>query len=254
VLFYITSDLTPQTLPLIKLDKVSKTYKVGTEEIEALRFIDLEIEKGEFVVIVGPSGSGKSTLLHLIGGLDKPTSGEILVEGITLNKMKDRPLSKYRNGKIGFIFQDFHLQNYLNLVENVEIPLMFSHSKIRKESTMQKKAKNILDSIGLKERLNHHPNQISGGQKQRVAIARALINDPKIILADEPTGNLDSITGNKIIKLLKRIHKEKGVTVVVVTHDREIAKHADRIIEIKDGQILGQNNFEKFTSYSLNRK
>jgi putative ABC transport system ATP-binding protein len=241
-------------VPLIKLNQVGKIYRVGEEEILALKSIDLEINKGEFVVIVGPSGSGKSTLLHLIGGLDKPTHGEISVDGAIINKMRDRELSRYRNGKIGFIFQDFHLQNYLNIVENVEIPLMFSKSKIRKESTIQKKAREILISIGLKERLNHHPNQISGGQKQRVAIARALINDPKIILADEPTGNLDSATGGKIIKLLKRIHKEKGVTVVVVTHDRDIAKHADRIVEIRDGQLIERNRFEKFTSYSINPK
>jgi putative ABC transport system ATP-binding protein len=224
-------------VPLIRLNQVGKTYKVAGEEIHALKSVSLEIEKGEFVVIVGPSGSGKSTLLHLIGGLDKPTTGEIFVDDESLNKMRDRKLSHYRNSKIGLVFQDFNLQNYLTVTENVEIPLMFTSSKNRRESALRKKAVALLESVGLKERLKHHPNQISGGQKQRVAIARALINKPKIILADEPTGNLDSATGAKIIHLLKKIHRENGVTLLVVTHDREIAKHADRIIEIRDGKL-----------------
>ncbi len=241
-------------MPLISLNNVGKIYKVEGEQIRALDSIDLEIEKGEFVAIVGPSGSGKSTLLHLIAGLDKPTTGEIHVDGAILNRMRDRKLSRYRNSKIGFVFQDFHLQNYLTIAENVEIPMMFAKSKIRREATLQKKAIELLESVGLKERLKHHPNQISGGQKQRVAIARALINKPKIILADEPTGNLDSFTGGKIIELLKKIHRRGNVTMLVVTHDREIARHADRIIEIKDGAIIEKNNFNRFTSFGIKRK
>jgi putative ABC transport system ATP-binding protein len=238
---------------LIKLNQVGKIFRIGDEEIAALKSVSLEIEKGEFVAVVGPSGSGKSTLLHLIGGLDKPTYGEVEIDGVLLNKMRDRKLSRYRNSKIGFVFQDFHLQDYLTVIENVQIPLMFAKRRIRREATLQKKAEELLESVGLSERRNHRPNQISGGQKQRVAIARALINKPKIILADEPTGNLDSVTGGTIIKLLKKIHEKNGVTIVVVTHDREIARYADRIIEIKDGELIEKNGFAKFTSLSIKR-
>jgi putative ABC transport system ATP-binding protein len=234
-------------MPLITLNKVGKTYRAGDESVDALKDVSLEIEKGEFVVIVGPSGSGKSTLLHLIGGLDTPSRGKVVVDGIDLSDMNDRKLSRYRNREIGFIFQEFHLHKGYDLVENVEIPLVFSAGKIRRETTMKKKSEEILSSVGLKGRFRHHPSEISGGQKQRVAIARALINNPKIILADEPTGNLDSQTGKKIIALLKRLHKEKDVTMLVVTHDREIARHAERTIEIKDGRIIEKNHFDKFT-------
>jgi len=235
-------------MSLISLKNVGKIYTAGNEQVEALKDITLEIAEGEFVVIVGPSGSGKSTLLHLIGGLDTPTSGEIKVGGRILGDMKDRQISRYRNREIGFIFQDFHLQPHLNIVENVEIPLMFSGTRKRKEATIAKKAKELLMSIGLKDRLKHRPSEISGGQKQRVAIARALINKPKIILADEPTGNLDSVTGKKTITLLKRLHKENAVTMIIVTHDREITRYAERIVEIKDGRLIEQNKFEKFTN------
>jgi len=235
-------------MSFISLREVGKSYRTGDESVEALKNISLEINKGEFIVIVGPSGSGKSTLLHLIGGLDTASEGEVIVEGKLLTSLNDKKLSRYRNKEIGFIFQDFHLHKGLNLVENVEIPLMFSETKNRKETSMQKKAAEILSSVGLKSRLNHRPSQISGGQKQRVAIARALINNPKIVLADEPTGNLDSQTGKKIITLLKRLHKEKNITMLVVTHDREIAKHAERIIEIKDGRLIEKNHFDKFTT------
>jgi putative ABC transport system ATP-binding protein len=234
-------------MPLISLRNIGKTYKTGDESVEALKDITLDIDAGEFVVIVGPSGSGKSTLLHLIGGLDSPTAGEIRVDGRLLDRMNDRQISRYRNHEIGFIFQDFHLQPHLDIVENVEIPLMFSGSRKRKEATIAKKARDLLVSIGLKDRLSHRPSEISGGQKQRVAIARALINKPKIILADEPTGNLDSVTGKKTITLLKRLHKENAVTMIVVTHDREIANYAERIVEIKDGRLIEQNKFDKFT-------
>ena len=231
----------------ISLQQISKLFSAGGETVEALKNVDLEIEKGEFIAVVGPSGSGKSTLLHLIGGLDRQTSGELFVDEKPLDSLKDHELSKYRSRQIGFIFQDFHLQQNLTITENVEVPLMFANNKIRREATLEKKAHELLGTVGLKERLNHRPNQISGGQKQRVAIARALINKPKIVLADEPTGNLDSVTAKKIITLLKRLHKEKDVTMIVVTHDREIAKYADRIIEIKDGKLVEQNKFSKFT-------
>ncbi len=239
-------------MTLISLENICKTYRTGGEAVDALKDISFEIKKGEFIVIVGPSGSGKSTLLHLMGGLDNPTSGLIKIDGKALSGRSDKQISRYRSREIGFIFQDFHLLPYLNVVENVEIPLMFSGSRIRKEATLERKAKELLASFGLNERLNHRPAEISGGQKQRVAIARALINKPKIILADEPTGNLDSQTGKKIIALLKRLHKEQDMTMVIVTHDREIAKNAERIIEIKDGRLVERNKFEKFTASSLN--
>jgi len=241
-------------MALISLKGVEKIYRSGEESVTALDGIDLEIEKGEFIAIVGPSGSGKSTLLHLIGGLDTPSGGDIIVDGKKLSLLNDKKLSRYRNREIGFIFQEFHLHKSLNLVENVEIPLIFSGRKNRKEKLMEKKAEDVLASVELKNRLRHHPSEISGGQKQRVAIARALINNPRIILADEPTGNLDSQTGKKIISLLKRLHKEKGTTMLVVTHDREIAGHADRMIEIRDGRLLRSNHFETFTRKSLNGK
>jgi putative ABC transport system ATP-binding protein len=232
---------------MIELKNISRIYRVGDESITALKDISLKINDGEFIAIVGPSGSGKSTLLHLIGGLDKSTGGEILVDGKNIQKLKDRELSEYRNKKIGFVFQDFHLQPHLTLLENVEIPLLFAGGKKRKEAVMQKKAKELLELVDVGERMNHRPAEISGGQKQRTAIARAIINNPHILLADEPTGNLDSQTGNAIIALLKKLHQKEKMTVIVVTHDHEIAKNAGRIIEIKDGKLIESKRFEKFT-------
>lgn len=232
---------------MIELQNVHKVYRTGDETVEALKDITLTIEDGEFVAIVGPSGSGKSTLLHLIAGLDKTTEGTITVEGKNLQRLKDRDISKYRNKTIGLVFQDFHLQTHLTLLENVEVPLMFAPGKKRKEATMQKKAKELLELVDVGDRMHHRPSEISGGQKQRTAIARAIINKPSILLADEPTGNLDSMTGQSIIALLKKLHKKENMTLVVVTHDREIAKYADRTIEIKDGRLLEKNRFDKFT-------
>lgn len=233
---------------MIEIRNLHKVYATGDEKVTALKNINLTIRNGEFVAIVGPSGSGKSTLLHLIAGLDKTTDGEILVNGKNIHRMKDREISEYRNRDIGLVFQDFHLQSHLTLQENVEIPLMFSSGKKRKESTIHKKAKELLELVGVGERMHHRPSEISGGQKQRTAIARAIINKPRILLADEPTGNLDSMTGKSIIDLLKKLHKAEDMILVVVTHDREIAKHADRIVEIKDGRLIEKNRFEKFTS------
>lgn len=224
----------------IQLNNVSKTYTVGTTSVEALKNINLTIEEGEFLAIVGPSGSGKSTLLHLLGGLDAPTKGSITVDNEDIGKLKDTNLSTYRSQKVGFIFQDFKLQPHLTALENVRMPQLFSRAK-EKQSPQS-----ILTKVGLSKRLHHKPNEISGGQKQRVAIARALINKPSIIIADEPTGNLDSVTGKKIIDLLKKIHKEEGVIMIIVTHDQNIAQHAHRIVEIKDGKLKEKNNFKRF--------
>ena len=227
---------------MINLTNVSKTYKVGNESIKALKDITLTIEKGEFLAIVGPSGSGKSTLLHLIGGLDAPTTGTITVEGEDIVKLKDKALSAYRNGKIGFIFQDFKLQQHLTALENVRMPQFFANKKPQKGI-----AKKALKTVDVEDRKKHKPSELSGGQKQRVAIARALVNNPHIIIADEPTGNLDSTTGKTIVELLKKIHKENGSTLIIVTHDKNIAEYATRIIEIKDGKLIAKNNFNKFT-------
>jgi putative ABC transport system ATP-binding protein len=231
---------------MIEIKDVSKIYHVGNEEVEALNGVSLSIKEGEFVAIVGPSGSGKSTLLHLIAGLDKPSYGEVIVQKKDLAKTSDSVLSKYRNRTIGFIFQEFHLLSHLSILENVKVPLMFaSHEE---KASHEKKASELLEDLGLGERLHHKPHEISGGQKQRVAIARALINTPKIILADEPTGNLDSVTGKSILDLLKKIHKQKKLTLIIVTHDREIAKAAQRVIEIKDGKLVVKKSPTKFTN------
>lgn len=231
---------------MIEINDVSKIYHVGNEEVEALSGVSLSIKEGEFVAIVGPSGSGKSTLLHLIAGLDKPSYGEVIVQKKNLAQTSDSVLSKYRNRTIGFIFQEFHLLPHLNILENIKVPLMFaSHEE---KASHQKKATELLEELQLGERLNHRPHEISGGQKQRVAIARALINSPKIILADEPTGNLDSVTGKSILDLLKKIHKQKKLTLIIVTHDKEIAKAAQRVIEIKDGKLVTKNRPTRFTN------
>jgi putative ABC transport system ATP-binding protein len=229
---------------MIQLNNIQKIYKTGDEKVTALNNVNLTIKTGEFVAIVGPSGSGKSTLLHLIASLDKPTSGEIIVNGKKLNEMKDKGLSAYRNKDIGLVFQEFHLQPHLTLLENVEIPLMFSGNTKNTEPKMKKRALELLNLMDIGNRIHHKPSQISGGQKQRTAIARAIINEPKILLADEPTGNLDSHTGKAILELLTTLHKKEKMTLIVVTHDHEIAKRAERVIEINDGNITERTNFK----------
>lgn len=210
---------------MIEIKNLEKTFK---KEI-ALKKADFKIKKSEFVALVGPSGSGKSTLLQLIGGLDKPTKGEIKVEGEKINCYTDKELAAYRNQKIGFIFQEFHLEQHLTVLENILLPTYFG-------KTQPANPDKLLAEVELINKKNAKALTLSGGQKQRIAIARALINKPKIILADEPTGNLDAETGNKIIKLLKKIHKAHKTTFLIATHDEKIAKIADRIIKIKDGQ------------------
>jgi len=220
---------------LISLSKVKKSYKLGDDIlVEALRGVDLQIKKGEFVAITGPSGSGKSTLMHLIGILDKPTSGTVSIDDKDIAKLKEEDLAVLRNKYIGFVFQAFNLLPKTTAVENVELPLIYS-----KVGASERRARAIqaLQDVGLGERLNHTPNQLSGGQQQRVAIARALVTNPSLILADEPTGNLDSKSSQEIIELLRSINK-KGNTVVLVTHEPDIAEEAKRIVVIKDGLIL----------------
>lgn len=220
---------------LISLKKVTKSYKLGDDVIiEALRGVDLEIKKGEFVAIVGPSGSGKSTLMHMIGILDKPSTGSVFLDGREIGKLKEEELAVLRNKYIGFVFQAFNLLAKTTATDNVELPLIYSG--VKKEER-KKRAIAELTQVGLGERLDHTPSQLSGGQQQRVAIARALVTKPRLILADEPTGNLDSKSGVEIIALLKSLNKS-GNTIVLVTHDMETARNAKRIVSIKDGLIV----------------
>lgn len=234
---------------MIELKNVSKQYQVGEHTVHALKNINLTIQDAEFLAIVGPSGSGKSTLLHVIGGLDQADEGDIFINGENLKAYDDTALSHYRNNTVGFVFQEFHLQNFLNLEENIGMPLWFSHKQSKATSPSKSSIiQQLATEVGIHERLNHKPTQISGGQKQRTAIARALVNHPQLLLADEPTGNLDPVTSEKIIQLFRKIHQERKVTVIIVTHDRQIAKHADRIIEIKDGKLVTKNHAEQFVN------
>lgn len=222
---------------MLELKSVTKTYEMGDETLYALKDVNLSIEKGEFAAVIGPSGSGKTTLANIIGGLDTPTDGFVLFENQDLSKSSDNALSDYRNKKVGFVFQTFNLQPGFTALENVQLPLLFSKMKPKVRAV---KAKECLKAVGLEDRMNHRPTQLSGGQRQRVSIARALANDPEIIIADEPTGNLDTQRGEEIIALLKDLNKIKGVTLIIITHDARIAKQAKRIIAIQDGQIAGR--------------
>ena len=219
---------------MIEINGVSKVYKMGKEQVTALNDVSLKIEKGEFVAIIGPSGSGKSTLMHIIGGLDTPTTGNVYIEGNDISRLKDKQLSNYRNTKIGFVFQAFNLENSQTALENVMMPLIFAGVS-KKER--KKRALEALEQVGLAHLAKHKPNEMSGGQRQRVSIARALINNPEIIFADEPTGNLDSKSGQSIMNLFKEINK-KGYTVIMVTHNPNEAEKAERVIKIMDGSII----------------
>ena len=218
---------------LISLNNVYKIYNVGGEEVRALDGIDLEINENEYLAIMGPSGSGKSTLMNMIGCLDTPSSGVYQFEGEMVQEMNDDQLASIRNRKIGFIFQTFNLLPKATAQHNVEIPLIYGNVRKTKRVNLSKEA---LDSVGLSDRMQHKPNELSGGQRQRVAIARALVNSPSIILADEPTGNLDSKSGQEIMGILDQLH-QKGNTIILVTHEDQIAQHAHRIIRLFDGKI-----------------
>jgi putative ABC transport system ATP-binding protein len=221
--------------PIVEARQLTKQYRVGKNMITALDSVDIQIAQGEFVAITGESGSGKSTLLQLIGCLDKPTSGNITVDGNDINRLGDTRLSILRSSTIGFIFQSFYLQPFLRLEENIAVPAMFMGTK-RKD--IRSKTLSLLEEVGLTERSKHYPRELSGGQMQRAAIARALINEPKILLADEPTGNLDSKNSDLIINLLLSIRTHLGMTIVIVTHNQEIARKADRIITLNDGRVV----------------
>ena len=220
--------------PVIELHGVSRTYNLGDETLKALDDVSFSVQPGEFIAITGPSGSGKSTLANVIGGLDTPTSGTVIVDGQDLSHTRDSTLSSYRNRHIGFIFQSFNLQGTNTALENVMLPLVFARMKNHDRNA---RAKECLVAVGLGDRLNHKPGQLSGGQRQRVAIARALAANPKIIIADEPTGNLDTAKGLEIMKLLSDLNKQ-GITLIVITHDPSIAGQAQRVVEIQDGKII----------------
>ena len=229
--------------PLIELQGITKTFEMGETPVHALRNVSLKISPGEFVSIIGPSGSGKSTLMNILGLLDQPDSGEYLLDGKPVHSLSDDERAQLRNQNIGFVFQTFNLLPRATALRNVEMPLVYSASYDRSYSKarIRELALGSLNRVALSDRVAHKPNELSGGQRQRVAIARALVNSPKILMADEPTGNLDSKTGNEILDLFENLHKE-GVTVIMVTHDPKIAKRAERIISMADGEIAGDEH------------
>lgn len=232
---------------IIRLENVWKTYQMDKIELIALKDIDLTVNKGSFVSIMGPSGSGKSTLLNMISCLDVPTRGKVFLQDQDISRLSENELAQLRGKTIGFVFQEFNLLSHLTALENVMLPMIFQGVPQRER---RKKAEDILSSLGLRDRIMHQPTELSGGERQRVAIARAFANDPELVIADEPTGNLDSTTGKKIMEVLTEFHQREGKTIVVVTHDPNIASYSKEIIHIKDGQILANHHREKQVLWS----
>jgi putative ABC transport system ATP-binding protein len=219
---------------IVEAVNLKKTYMLGKVPVEALRGVNLKVETGEFLAVLGPSGSGKSTLLNLIGALDKPTEGTVLIEGVDISRLNDNQLADLRR-RIGFVFQFFNLIPRLTARQNVELPMAISGLS---KDTRRKRAEELLEIVGLKERVNHKPTELSGGEQQRVAIARALANNPSFLLMDEPTGNIDSKAANEIIRLVKRLNEEKGITIMMVTHDQRLASQTERTVQMFDGLIV----------------
>jgi len=222
--------------PIVEAVNLKKTYLLGKIPVEALRGVNLKVENGDFLAVLGPSGSGKSTLLNLIGALDKPTEGKMLIEGVDISTLNDNQLADLRR-RIGFVFQFFNLIPRFTARENVELSMSIADIS---RAERRKHAEDLLETVGLKERMNHKPNELSGGEQQRVAIARALANNPRFLLMDEPTGNIDSKTANEILGLIKGLNEEKGVTIIMVTHDQRLAKQAKRIVQMLDGLVAGE--------------
>ena len=228
---------------VISIKNLVKTYVVGEVEVRALRGVSLDVKRGEFVAVTGPSGSGKSTLMHILGCLDRPTSGQYILDGQDVSKMSKDQLAEVRNKKIGFVFQGFNLLSRTTALDNVELPLLYRGGKMR-ASERHKLAMEALSAVGLGQRADHHPNQLSGGQQQRVAIARALITTPSILLADEPTGNLDTRTSIEVMGIFQRLNIERGITVLLITHEHDIAEYGSRIISCRDGHIVSDSRVE----------
>jgi len=222
---------------VISIRDLTKTYHIGEIAVQALQGVNLEVHKGEFVAVVGPSGSGKSTLMHILGCLDKPTSGQYLLDGKDVSQLTDDQLSRIRNHQIGFVFQGFNLLARTSALENVELPLLYSGDNVS-PAERRERAMAALASVGLADRVEHHPNQLSGGQQQRVAIARALMNNPAILMADEPTGNLDTKTSIEVMEIFQALKEQRGITIVLITHEPEVAHYGSRIVTIRDGNIV----------------
>jgi putative ABC transport system ATP-binding protein len=224
---------------MIEIENVTKVYQMGEVQVHALCGVSLEIGQGEWVAIMGPSGSGKSTLMHIIGCLDTPTAGTYRLDGVEVGRMNENQLAAIRNRQIGFVFQTFNLLARTSALKQVMLPMQYSRDGARVPlSQREQRAQEALEMVGLGDRMDHHPTELSGGQQQRVAIARALVNAPAIIMADEPTGNLDSKSGAEVMEVLQRLHKEHGITVVMVTHDDEIGAQAERVIRLRDGRVV----------------
>jgi putative ABC transport system ATP-binding protein len=226
---------------MIEIENVTKIYQMGEVQVRALRGVSLGIDQGEWVAIMGPSGSGKSTLMHIIGCLDTPTSGEYRLDGVDVSGMGENRLAAIRNRQIGFVFQTFNLLARTSALKQVMLPMQYSRNGARIPLTeREQRAREALEMVGLDDRMDHHPTELSGGQQQRVAIARALVNNPAIIMADEPTGNLDSISGDEVMEILHRLHEERGIMIVMVTHDEEIGAQAARVVRLRDGLIVDE--------------
>jgi putative ABC transport system ATP-binding protein len=224
---------------MIAIENITKVYQMGEVEVHALRGVSLEIERGEWVAIMGPSGSGKSTLMHLIGCLDSPTAGVYRLDGVEVSGMSDQELAAVRNRQIGFVFQTFNLLPRTSALKQVVLPMQYSRNGQRaNQASREQRAREALEMVGLGDRTDHQPTELSGGQQQRVAIARALVNDPPIIMADEPTGNLDSKAGAEVMRILQQLHRERGITIVMVTHDEEIGAEAERVVRLRDGLVV----------------
>ena len=237
-------------MPLISLEHLTKTYTVGDVSVEALRGVSLDIEAGEFVTVVGPSGSGKSTFMHILGCLDRPTTGRYLLNGKDVSQLSRDELARVRNTTIGFVFQSFNLLPRTSAIENVELPMLYAVKKVP-PAERRKRAMAALAAVGLESRVDHHPNQLSGGQQQRVAIARALMTEPPIILADEPTGNLDTKTSVEVMEIFQKLRVERGITVIVITHEAQIAEYGTRVVGFRDGLVVSDSSEEGWRESSL---